>query len=90
MTEAGMSSRAIASIVGVSQAQVIADRRSGDQNLSPESPATWEPVDLDADVVDAELIDDPPAPKPITGMDGARCASRGRAHSPTETMTPPL
>lgn len=68
LTEVGMSSRAIAPIVGVDKETVNADRRSGGRNLPPDAADECDP---DAEIVDAELLDEEPtAPKPITGMDG--------------------
>lgn len=67
LTEAGMSSRAIAPIVGVGRRTVDADRQSGGQNCPPDAADECDP---DAEIVDAELIEDEAPSKPITGMDG--------------------
>ena len=53
-----MSSRAIAPIVGVDKETVNADRRSPGRNLPPDALDEFDPV-----VVDAVLIEEePPAP----------------------------
>lgn len=66
LTEAGMSSRAIAPIVGVSHMQVTRDQTaSAVTNVTPDAADECDP---DAVIVDAEIIEEPP--KPITGRDG--------------------
>ena len=60
LTEAGLSSRAIAPVVGVSDRQVRNDQQAGGKDFPPETDA------CDGSEPD---LDDPPA-KPITGIDG--------------------
>lgn len=61
LTEAGMSTRAIASVVGVDQATVVRDRAAGDAHASP-APSTPEPT--------AATPSGLPRAEAITGMDG--------------------
>jgi len=67
----GMSTRAIAPIVGVSREQVRIDV-AGDKKLSPGRGPVDEP-EVMADPVTGEVLDDKPIPTPsakITGLDG--------------------
>lgn len=63
LTEMGMSARAIAPIAGTTHKTVVMDRQ--EQVVPPVPP------DDDADVIDAELVEEAdPIPTPITGRDG--------------------
>lgn len=73
LTSAGMSTRAIAPVVGVSNFTVHKDREAGVSDLTPDPES--------ADVIDADLVDDEPeahddepapapAPPPVVGRDG--------------------
>lgn len=71
LSAAGMSTRAIAPVVGVSQPQVVADKRAGDQRLIT-SPAPAEPaalpeshavVGMDGKTYQRSATTEPPKPK---------------------------
>lgn len=65
LTEAGMSTRAIAPVVGVSHPTVIADQRSGGKGLPPEPDEAPE-----VEPRFKKSQQPKPDPKPVTGKDG--------------------
>lgn len=75
LADEGMSTRAIAPIVGVDQATVVRDLASGDASASPDEISIGSLVSPDDEMYD---VDESPAidpalddePKPITGLDG--------------------
>lgn len=94
LRDSGMSIRAIASATGhsdqtvqrdlrqVSQittpatdplaAKIAAELAASDQTYAAQAASTVE------DIADAEIIDDPPAPAPVTGLDGKTYQPTGR------------
>jgi hypothetical protein len=60
LADAGMSNKAIAAAVGVT-AMTVGRDMAGVTNVTP---------DDDDEIVDAEVIDDPPTPREVTGTDG--------------------
>lgn len=90
LTEAGLSTRAIAPVVGVDPKTIRNDLRSGGDMSSPEPEPT--------DVVDADLIDDEPeahddepapapAPPPVVGRDGKTYKRPEPKASPRKPLT---
>lgn len=69
LSAAGMSTRAIAPVVGVSQPQVVADKRAGDQGLITSPAPTPEPAEV-AEVEEAPATEVAAAPTTVTGLDG--------------------
>lgn len=76
LSEAGMSTRAIAPIVGVSQDTVVKDINRGERNLSPEpiqsegfivNPSTGELLDAPAETTEHTVTE---KVKTVTGLDG--------------------
>lgn len=67
LRDAGMSIRAIAAATGVDGKTVRNDLKPPGEEYSPPELG----LDVDEDVVDAELLPEPaPPPRPVTGMDG--------------------
>lgn len=91
LAEQGMSSRAIAPVVGATHATVQADIRGG-KNLPPaEGPTfdptpSWDPVDTEAgEIHEAPHNPGTPEPRPVTGLDGKTYTRP----EPKETAAPP-
>lgn len=83
----GYSTRAIAPVVGVTRQQVSKDLRAGGNPVAtsqaPESGAALGPVPVEAHKPrQAEVVDPPPTPAPVVGIDG-KTYSR-----PTNRATP--
>jgi hypothetical protein len=86
LAESGMSTRAIAPIVGADYSTVSRDIQAGVADATPErafapaaggagevaesAPATDDPASPEDEVVDAEIVEDDPEPRKITGRDG--------------------
>jgi hypothetical protein len=92
--ERPMSNRAIAAALGVSEGTVRTDLKAGAQNYAPESEPAAEGSDADdAEVIDAEVIDDrPESPqRKVTGADGkAYCPTPRDVPSPRRRRRRPL
>lgn len=89
LAEQGMSTRAIAPVVGANQATVVRDLGARDANASPaEAPAepsfdptpSWDPVDTETGEIHTE-------PRSITGMDG-KTYTRPEPKEETEPIRP--
>lgn len=93
----GMSTRAIAPVVGAARNTVMSDLREVAQSEPPAAPATpsestfdptpsWDPVDTETGEIH-EAPHDPgtPGPRPVTGLDGKTYTRP----EPKETAAPP-
>lgn len=82
----GMSTRAIAPIVGVSQDTVVKDIARGERNLSPEP----EPQEAARSVVAAAFArrDEPAAPAKVTGLDGKSYTKSAAPKAPARRALP--
>lgn len=71
LTDAGMSTRAIAPVVGASQKTVDRDRRAGESHDSPDQTPQGEARADSGRPVDSDRPQDAAAPRPaVTGVDG--------------------
>lgn len=84
LSSEGMSTRAIAPIVGASREQVRRDLRSPDTNVSPAPAPAF--VDAATGEIHDECTSDAPAP-PVTGMDG-KTYTRPEPTQPAEPTKP--
>lgn len=82
LTDAGLSTRAIAPAVGAHRETVMADQRQ---------VAGFRPPAPEPDIVDAELVEDTPEPPPATtGLDGKTYNRQPRDIPPVKTRRGPL
>lgn len=81
LADAGMSTRAIAAATGASRTTVISDIRSSEVVQSV-------PPDEDDEIVDAEVIDNPPEARTVTGVDGKSYTLKPKP--PAADRRPPL
>ena len=96
LTGEGMSTRAIGSALGVNNATVHRDLRSGVANATPDLDPQQPPVTPIVDFRTGEVLDDDPAPAPtptptplppITGLDGKTYTAP--VPRPTQTASAP-
>ena len=81
LRDAGLSTRAIAAATGVSRPTIQKDLTEQVVNSLP-------PADPDDEIVDAEVISEPPAPQTVTGVDGKSYTLKPKPEPPAPRRPP--